>query len=145
MFNLQRVRRSAAGVTAAVGLAAGTLLVTASPAGAALRDGVCNAGEFCVFRDLNRLGPVHDWQPNVGSGNLDLDYGNDYYVTASSTKVGGTVSSARNRTSSTYRVYNATGATGTGFTDVSYVVGVNEKNFTVAPVTDNTPRSHRRL
>ena len=41
---------------------------TASPVAAStLRNGICEAGEFCLFRDPNRTGPVMDFNRGADS------------------------------------------------------------------------------
>ncbi|GAB3463747.1 CHAP domain-containing protein [Kineococcus endophyticus] len=61
--------RSALGATVATGLlAAGTLAVSA-PAQAAVRDGACNAGEFCLYFNSGQQGSVSDFTGSIS------DYG----------------------------------------------------------------------
>jgi hypothetical protein len=65
-----------------------------------LRDGICQSGEFCVYRDSNRSGPVLDWN-RAGDDNA---YSNNTWPI-----VGGNVndeaSSYWNRTTCAVRVY----------------------------------------
>lgn len=49
--------RLVTGVLAVVVLAT----VAPAPASAAARNGVCDAGEFCLYRDRNFAGPIMDW------------------------------------------------------------------------------------
>ena len=55
-------------VLAATGIVA-TLLVTAPPAQAAARDGICQSGEFCLYYNSDHAGSVSDF-----TGSID-DYG----------------------------------------------------------------------
>lgn len=61
-------RRAAAMAMAALGLAAGLVSVS-SPALAASRNGVCEAGEFCLYYNSNFLGSVSDFTTSI------TDYG----------------------------------------------------------------------
>lgn len=52
-------------------LTAGALLIPTSAASAAERDGVCDAGEFCLFYNSNGQGSLSDFSgsiPNYGGG-----------------------------------------------------------------------------
>ncbi|TDC19943.1 peptidase inhibitor family I36 protein, partial [Actinomadura bangladeshensis] len=59
-------RLSAAGAALAIG---GAVLIPASPASAASRDGVCQSGEFCYYYNSNNAGSVSDFTGSVA------DYG----------------------------------------------------------------------
>lgn len=50
----------------ALGAVATTTLVTAGPATAAHKDGVCEGGEVCLFRQLNGQGAVWDSAASYG-------------------------------------------------------------------------------
>ncbi|MER7113551.1 peptidoglycan DD-metalloendopeptidase family protein [Saccharomonospora azurea] len=69
MPTLKRWKKTAAGVAAAALAAAGFTLVSATPAGAAARDGVCQSGEFCYYYNSNHAGSVSDFAGSLG------DYG----------------------------------------------------------------------
>jgi hypothetical protein len=64
-------RVSVFGVLAAAAVAfALPVPVQAEEAGVAdLGNGVCNAGEFCIYRDANRSGPVFDFGKGVDNSN----------------------------------------------------------------------------
>jgi Peptidase inhibitor family I36 len=67
---------------------------------AALRNGICDNGEFCVYRDSNRTGPVIDWAKGVD----DHHYGNDTFPITGG-RVGDEGSSVWNRTGCLVTVY----------------------------------------
>lgn len=106
----------------------------ASPAGTlALRNGICEAGEFCLYRDSNRTGPVIDW----ASGRDDATYNNDTWPI-----VGGGVndraSSYWNRTGCNVRIHRDSNANGAGLT-----VGPNRLgNLAGTPVGGDQASSH---
>lgn len=54
---------------AAVALALPVPVQAAPDAPADLGNGICNTGEFCIYRDANRSGPVFDFGKGVDSSN----------------------------------------------------------------------------
>jgi surface antigen len=61
--------RSALGAAVATGLLAAGALAVSTPAQAAARDGVCNAGEFCLYFNSGQQGSVSDFTGSIS------DYG----------------------------------------------------------------------
>jgi hypothetical protein len=61
--------RAAAGVAVAVLASAGVTTMTAAPASAAARDGICDSGEFCYFYNSDHAGSISDFTGSVA------DYG----------------------------------------------------------------------
>lgn len=59
-------------VIATVLLAGGFVFVDANPASAAVGNGTCDSGEFCVWKDANFTGCFRDWVPI----NNDYDWTN---------------------------------------------------------------------
>ena len=62
----QLTRRFSTGISVLV-LAVGVLVVPASAAGAAERDGACDSGEVCFYYNSNQQGAVSDFSSSVGS------------------------------------------------------------------------------
>lgn len=99
----------------------------------ALRNGICEAGEFCLYRDANRSGPVMDFNRGVDS----LSYGNLYWPIVGG-RVNDSASSAWNRTNCTVRVYAGTNLNAEGTT----VLAGHSTGFANTPVRDNRASSH---
>jgi hypothetical protein len=108
------LRRIVAAVAAALAVA-GPVLVIASPANAAARDGVCDSGEFCYYYNSGEAGAVSDFTTSVS------DYGTTepscYDFKGSGAGAGtcikNSAASVWNRSSNTVRVYFNTGYSGT--------------------------------
>lgn len=69
MLGLSNWRRAAVGVAVAALAAAGLTTLATTPASAAARDGVCDAGEFCYYYNSDNAGSVSDFTGSVS------DYG----------------------------------------------------------------------
>jgi hypothetical protein len=129
-----------AGTIAALALAgapsaqAETANETASPVSiTALRNGICEAGEFCLYRDANRTGPVMDFNRGVDS----FTYGSFRWPIVGG-QVDNSSSSAWNRTNCTVRVYANSSLNGNG----KSVVSGGSTNFRNTLVGDNQASSH---
>lgn len=113
--------------------AAAIPLSTTPAAATPLRDGICQNGEFCVYRDSNRSGPVLDWN-RAGDDNA---YSNNTWPI-----VGGNVndeaSSYWNRTNCKVRVYRDSNQNGTGET---FDPG-ERQNFSATAVGNDRASSH---
>ncbi|WFF04630.1 peptidase inhibitor family I36 protein [Micromonospora sp. WMMD1076] len=109
------IRRSLAAVGATLAMTT-SILIVATPASAASRDGVCDSGEFCYYYNSNQAGSVSDFTTSID------DYGTTQptcyeFKGAGNGKglcVKNNAASVWNRTSKTVRVYynsNFAGAT----------------------------------
>ncbi|MEU1810665.1 peptidase inhibitor family I36 protein [Micromonospora aurantiaca (nom. illeg.)] len=109
------IRRSLAAVGAALAMTT-SILIVATPASAASRDGVCDSGEFCYYYNSNQAGSVSDFTTSID------DYGTTQptcyeFKGAGNGKglcVKNNAASVWNRTGKTVRVYynsNFAGAT----------------------------------
>ncbi|MEH1124044.1 peptidase inhibitor family I36 protein [Micromonospora sp. CPCC 206061] len=101
---------------------------------APLRNGVCDPGEICVYKNSNREGPIIDW----ARGDADYHYGNDSWPI-----VGGEVineaSSVWNRTDCEVRLYADDNHNGN-----STPVGANRwRNLGGTPVGNDNAESHK--
>jgi hypothetical protein len=107
------LRRVVTALAATAALAA-PILVTASPASAAARDGVCESGEFCYYYNSDEAGSVSDF-----TGSVD-DYGTtepscyDFKGPGAGkgTCIKNNAASVWNRSSKTVRVYFNSGYAG---------------------------------
>ncbi len=107
------LRRVVTALAATLALAA-PILVTASPANAAARDGVCESGEFCYYYNSDEAGSVSDF-----TGSVD-DYGTtepscyDFKGPGAGkgTCIKNNAASVWNRSSKTVRVYFNSGYAG---------------------------------
>lgn len=64
------IRKTILNVALAASMALGAVVATSAPAQAAARDGVCGAGEFCLYYNSNAAGSVSDFAgsiPDYGS------------------------------------------------------------------------------
>ncbi|MDX6742001.1 peptidase inhibitor family I36 protein [Actinocorallia sp. A-T 12471] len=110
MTSLNKVLAATAGVLAL----GGTVLVTASPASAATRNGVCQTGEFCYYFNSGNKGSVSDFSGSVA------DYGTKQpscydFKGAGNGKgkcIKNEAASVWNRSSKTVRVYYNSGYKG---------------------------------
>jgi hypothetical protein len=98
---------------------------------ATLRNGICEAGEFCLYRDANRSGPVMDFNRGADS----LSYGPLRWPIVGG-RVNDSASSAWNRTNCSVRVYAGTNLNGNGVT----IVAGNSSSLPA--VGDNQASSH---
>lgn len=69
MLRLSSWRRAAVGVAIAALAAGGLTTLATTPASAAARDGICDAGEFCYYYNSDNAGSVSDFTGSVA------DYG----------------------------------------------------------------------
>lgn len=103
----------------------------------ALRNGICEAGEFCLYRDSNRTGPVIDW----ASGRDDTTYNNDTWPI-----VGGGVndraSSYWNRTGCNVRIHRDSSFNGPGLTARASGQAGDRGNLAGTPVGGDQASSH---
>jgi hypothetical protein len=107
--------------------------VQAEEAGVAdLGNGICNAGEFCIYRDANRAGPVFDF------GKVDSANYTPLRWPATGGVVNDKASSVWNRTNCKVRVF-ANGK----FTPPAAVVGISSViNLVATAVGDDKASSH---
>lgn len=106
----------------------------APPVGiAALSNGICEAGEFCLYRDANRTGPVKDFNRGVDS----MTYGPFRWPIVGG-QVDNSASSAWNRTNCTVRVYANSSLNGNGRS----IPPGGTTNFRNTLVGDNHASSH---
>jgi hypothetical protein len=101
---------------------------------APLRNGVCDPGEICVYKNSNREGPIIDW----ARGDTNYHYGNDSWPI-----VGGDVineaSSVWNRTDCEVRLYADDNHNGN-----STPIGANRwRNLGGTPVGNDNAESHK--
>jgi hypothetical protein len=109
-----KVLRRVVTALAATAALASPILVTASPASAAARDGVCESGEFCYYYNSDEAGSVSDF-----TGSVD-DYGTtepscyDFKGPGAGkgTCIKNNAASVWNRSSKTVRVYFNSGYAG---------------------------------
>jgi len=109
-----KVLRRVVTALAATAALASPILVTASPANAAARDGVCESGEFCYYYNSDEAGSVSDF-----TGSVD-DYGTtepscyDFKGPGAGkgTCIKNNAASVWNRSSKTVRVYFNSGYAG---------------------------------
>ncbi|GAA0971891.1 hypothetical protein GCM10009555_024010 [Acrocarpospora macrocephala] len=111
MRTLTRILTAA---TAAMALG-GTVLATASPASAANRDGICQAGEFCYYFNSNNQGSVSDFTGSVADYATKQPSCYDFKGPGNGKGkcIKNAAASVWNRSSKTVRVYYNTGHTGT--------------------------------
>lgn len=106
--------------------------VTTAPASASARNGVCDHGEFCLFRDANFTGPVMDW-----AGSADDDrYADDHYP--SGHYLDDTTSSVWNRSSCEVSIWQHRFFGDPGIT----LAAGAKKNTAGTPLGDNLASSH---
>jgi hypothetical protein len=101
---------------------------------APLRNGVCDPGEICVYKNANREGPVIDW----ASGDTDYNYNNDTWPI-----VGGPVaneaSSVWNRTGCEVRLYEEVDHNG----DSAPIGAGRWRNLSGTQVGNDNAESHK--
>jgi hypothetical protein len=122
-----------AGTIAALALAGAPTAQAETDSITALRNGICEAGEFCLYRDANRTGPVMDFNRGVDS----LSYGPLFWPIVGG-RVNDSASSAWNRTNCTVRVYAGTNLNAEG----TSVLAGRSTGFPNTPVRDNRASSH---
>ena len=98
-----------------------------------LSNGICEAGEFCLYRDQNRTGPVKDFARGVDS----FTYGPFRWPIVGG-QVDNSASSAWNRTNCTVRVYSNSSLNGEG----KSIPAGGSTNFRNTLVGDNRASSH---
>jgi Peptidase inhibitor family I36 len=107
--------------------------LTAPPAHAAGWNGVCEAGEFCVYQHANNSGPIMDWPGSVD----DRHYDNETWPVTQG-PVDDATSSIWNRTSCPVSIWQHPHFTGPGI-----VVKAGERrNAGGTTLGDNTASSH---
>ncbi|OJF11096.1 hypothetical protein BG844_28560 [Couchioplanes caeruleus subsp. caeruleus] len=103
------------------------------PLAAALSNGVCESGEFCLYRDRNRSGPVKDYGTAVDD---------TYYRGKTWPIVGGeldnTASSVWNRTGCEVRVYQFSDYNG----NVAVIAAGSWRNFGDTLLGDDKATAH---
>ncbi|GAA1018801.1 hypothetical protein Aple_026010 [Acrocarpospora pleiomorpha] len=111
---MRTLTRILTATTAAMTLG-GTVLATASPASAANRDGVCQAGEFCYYFNSNNQGSVSDFTGSVADYATKQPSCYDFKGPGNGKGkcIKNAAASVWNRSSKTVRVYYNSGHTGT--------------------------------
>ncbi|HEU4421864.1 MAG TPA: peptidase inhibitor family I36 protein [Pilimelia sp.] len=106
---------------------------TGTIAPAVVGNGICETGEFCLYRDANRTGPVKDY----ASGIDDNTYvGNTWPIVGG--KVNDGASSVWNRTGCKVRVYQHADQNGSGKT----IDAGGWTNLSGTPVGNDEASSH---
>lgn len=121
--------RPALAVLAAVALP----VVAPSPAFAAAGNGVCEAGEFCVYREPNQGGPVMDWRRGVDLADYD-----DQGWPATGVELDDSVSSIWNRSSCRVSIWSHDHNNGPGIT----VAAGGRTNAAGTALGDDSASSH---
>ncbi|OQO94545.1 peptidoglycan DD-metalloendopeptidase family protein [Saccharomonospora piscinae] len=67
MTRLKRWKSAAVGAAVAMLAATGLTVISAAPASAAARDGVCQKGEFCYYYNSNNEGSVSDFAGSIAN------------------------------------------------------------------------------
>ncbi|PRY14561.1 peptidase inhibitor family I36 protein [Kineococcus rhizosphaerae] len=102
-----RTVRTLATLTGLVALTALTAVGTAAPAGAAVRDGTCESGEFCYYYNSNQSGAVSDFRDSLDDYGTSQPTCFEFRGTGAGRGlcVKNNAASVWNRTSKTVRVY----------------------------------------
>jgi hypothetical protein len=130
---------------ATLGLLAGAMALGMAPSGtavaetdppvsvAALGNAICDAGEWCVFRDANRSGPAKDFLRGVDATNY-----NHHRFPIVGGNVNDSVTSVWNRTNCSVRIFRNAQFNAAGIT----VPPGRTFNMSITPVGNDQASSH---